>query len=135
MDTLREKVRQQLAPEDEARALGSDRHRTRRPLPWRTDTAGVSEESELPPGRQLLKLTIMPTAAAIAEFYARIEEEGWPVKRAAEASGVSARTVYEWLGRHRRGGEPRLHDRCSAPRRCPRRTSEARIGESERLRG
>lgn len=38
--------------------------------------AGVSEESELPPGRQLLKLTIMPTAAAMAEFCARIEGGG-----------------------------------------------------------
>jgi hypothetical protein len=116
MDTLREKVRQQLASEDEARALGSDRHRTRRPPPWRTVTAGVSEESELPPGRQLLELTIMPTAAAIAEFCGG--------RLAGETGGGS-------LG----GGGPRLHDRCSAPRRCPRRTSEARIGESERFRG
>ena len=64
----------------------------------------------------------------------RIEDEGWPVAKAAFASGVSARTAYEWLGRHRRGGEQRLHDRSSAPRRCPRRTPEDRVGEIERLR-
>ena len=64
----------------------------------------------------------------------RVEEEGWPVKRAAQASGVSTRTAYEWLGRHRRGGERRLHDRSSAPRRCPRRTPDPQVREIERLR-
>jgi transposase InsO family protein len=64
----------------------------------------------------------------------RIEDEGWSVARAAAASGVSRRTAYEWLGRHRRGGERRLHDRSSAPRRCPRRTPEERIVEIEQLR-
>ena len=64
----------------------------------------------------------------------RIEDEGWPVARAAEASGVSARTAYEWLGRHRLGGERRHHDRSSAPRRCPRKTPQPRVAEIERLR-
>ena len=74
------------------------------------------------------------TPSGRAVMIRRIEDEGWPVKRAAEASGVSARTAYEWLGRHRRGGERRLHDRSSAPRRCPRRTPQARICEIEQLR-
>ena len=61
-------------------------------------------------------------------------EDGWPVRRAAGASGVSVRTAYRWLGRHRQGGERRLHDRSSAPRRCPRKVSAQRIGEIEQLR-
>jgi len=69
-----------------------------------------------------------------AVMVSRIEDEGWPVKRAASASGVSVRTAHRWLGRHRLGGERRLHDRSSAPRRCPRRTSPQRIAEIERLR-
>jgi transposase InsO family protein len=74
------------------------------------------------------------TPAGRAVMIRRIEDEGWPVKQAAEAAGISARTAYEWLGRHRRGGERRLHDRSSAPRRCPRRTSQLRVCEIERLR-
>lgn len=61
-------------------------------------------------------------------------EEGWPVKRAAEASGISERATYRWLARHRLGGERRLHDRSSAPRRCPRRTSPQRVAQIEQLR-
>ena len=61
-------------------------------------------------------------------------EDGWPVKRAAEASGISRRTAYRWLKRHRRGGERRLHDRSSAPRRCPRRTPQPRVAQIEQLR-
>jgi transposase InsO family protein len=61
-------------------------------------------------------------------------EAGWPVRRAAEAAGVSERTGYTWLARHRLGGERRLYDRSSAPRRCPRRTSPERIGQIEQLR-
>jgi transposase InsO family protein len=69
-----------------------------------------------------------------AVMISRIEDEGWPVSRAAVASGVSARTAYRWLGRHRLGGERRLYDRSSAPRRCPRRVSEQRVAEIELLR-
>ncbi len=64
----------------------------------------------------------------------RIEDDGWSVARAAEAAGVSARTAYEWLGRHRLGGERRHHDRSSAPRLCPRRTPQLRVSEIEQLR-
>ncbi|MDE2486963.1 MAG: IS481 family transposase [Alphaproteobacteria bacterium] len=64
----------------------------------------------------------------------RIEEDGWSVKRAAAASGVSARTAHRWLARHRLGGERRLHDRSSAPRRCPRRISARRLAQIEQLR-
>lgn len=64
----------------------------------------------------------------------RIERDGWTVKRSAEASGVSVRTAYAWLGRHRCGGEHRFHDRSSAPRRCPHRTADERVVEIARLR-
>jgi transposase InsO family protein len=74
------------------------------------------------------------TPSGRAVMISRIEEEGWPVKRAAEASGVSRRTAYRWLARHRLGGERRLCDRSSAPRRCPRRVPEPRIAEIAQLR-
>jgi transposase InsO family protein len=60
--------------------------------------------------------------------------DGWTVKAAAAAAGVSQRTAHKWLGRHRLGGERRHHDRSSAPRRCPRRTSPQRLAEIEALR-
>ena len=59
---------------------------------------------------------------------------GWTVKSAALAAGVSQRTAHKWLNRHRLGGERRHHDRSSAPRRCPRRTSLQRLAEIETLR-
>ena len=64
----------------------------------------------------------------------RIVDKGWSVRQAAEAAGVSERTGYTWLARHRLGGERRLHDRSSAPSRCPRMTSPQRTAEIERLR-
>ena len=75
---------------------------------------------------------LTPTGRAV--MISRIEDEGWPVRRAARAAGVSARTAYRWLGRHRLGGERRLHDRSSAPRRCPRKIPPPRVAEIERLR-
>jgi transposase InsO family protein len=64
----------------------------------------------------------------------RIGEQGWPVAQAALAAGVSERTAYKWLARHRTGGEPALHDRRSTPARSPRRTHEATVADVERLR-
>ena len=61
-------------------------------------------------------------------------EQGWPVKAAAEAAGVSTVTACKWRRRHRLGGERRHHDRSSAPSRCPRRTPGLRVAEIERLR-
>ena len=60
--------------------------------------------------------------------------EGWPVKSAAMAAGVSRRTAHKWLGRDRLGGERRHHDRSSAPRRCPRRLPDAVVARIESLR-
>jgi transposase InsO family protein len=73
------------------------------------------------------------TAAGRALMADRIEQ-GWPVKAAAQAAGVSMVTAYKWRRRHRLGGERRHHDRSSAPRRCPRKTPELRIAEIEQLR-
>ena len=61
-------------------------------------------------------------------------EGGWPVRLAAGASGVSARTGYRWLARHRREGMPGLRDRSSAPHGCPHRVAAGRVAEIERLR-
>ena len=58
---------------------------------------------------------------------------GWPVSRAATASGVSERTAYRWLGRYR-GGDRQLQDRSSAPRRCPTRLAADQIARVEALR-
>jgi transposase InsO family protein len=69
-----------------------------------------------------------------AVMVSRIEGDGWPVGRAAQAAGVSVRTAYRWLGRHRLEGERGLCDRSSAPRRCPHRVCEGRIAEIEQLR-
>jgi transposase len=51
----------------------------------------------------------------------RVRDQGWRVGDAARAAGVSVRTAYKWLARHRAGGERALHDRSSAPARSPRR--------------
>ena len=54
-------------------------------------------------------------------------EEGWTLAAAAEAAGVSVRTISKWLRRYGDEGEGGLLDRCSRPGRVPRRTPEDRI--------
>jgi transposase InsO family protein len=49
----------------------------------------------------------------------RVIRLGWSVTHAAEAAGVSRRTVHKWLGRHEGGGVAALEDRTSRPRRSP----------------
>ena len=58
---------------------------------------------------------------------------GWPVAKAAMASGVSERTAYRWLVRYR-SGDRQLHDRSSAPRRCPARLADEQVGRIHALR-
>ena len=53
----------------------------------------------------------------------RIEVEGWPVARAAEAQGVSRTTAHKWIARYREESWAGLEDRSSRPHRSPRRTS------------
>ena len=59
---------------------------------------------------------------------------GWSVEDAAQAAGVSVRTVYRWCRRFREGGSEALVDRSSRPLRVPHRTPRRREREIERLR-
>jgi len=52
----------------------------------------------------------------------RIELDGWPMARAAEAQGVSRTTAHKWIRRYRAEGWAGLEDRSSRPRRSPRLT-------------
>ncbi|HEV3403822.1 MAG TPA: IS481 family transposase [Gaiellaceae bacterium] len=53
--------------------------------------------------------------------------QGWTLAAAAEAAGVSVRTVSKWRRRYLEEGEQGLADRCSAPASVPSRTDEARV--------
>jgi len=64
----------------------------------------------------------------------RVEREGWTLAAAAEAAGVSVRTVSKWLRRYRDEGEQGLLDRCSAPGSVPLRTGESRVAVIAALR-
>jgi transposase InsO family protein len=57
----------------------------------------------------------------------RVLEQGWSVTAAAEAAGVSERTVWRWLARYRAEGELGLADRSSAPGSIPHRTPPERV--------
>ena len=62
----------------------------------------------------------------------RVLEEGWSLRSAAEAAGVSEPTARKWVHRAR-ANEP-LNDRSSAPKRIPHRTSPERVHAIEALR-
>jgi transposase InsO family protein len=64
----------------------------------------------------------------------RVLVHGWALTAAAEAAGVSVRTVSKWLRRYRAEGAQGLLDRCSAPRSVPRRTSDDRVAVIAALR-
>ena len=57
----------------------------------------------------------------------RVLEQGWTLSQAAEAAGVSVRTVSKWVARYRGEGAEGLFDRSSAPRRVAKRTAEERV--------
>jgi transposase InsO family protein len=59
------------------------------------------------------------TRAGRALLVRRVTEERWPVAEAAEAAGVSPRTVYKWLARFEAEGPEGLFDRSSRPKRSP----------------
>lgn len=67
MEDIRTRLRRQLELEDESRALGARRYRNR-DLPWRFAAGTADEEANLPPGKQLLKAAVEPTADAIRAF-------------------------------------------------------------------
>lgn len=54
----------------------------------------------------------------------RVQAEGWSRREAAQAFGLSVRTVAKWLGRYREEGLQGLRDRTSRPLSSPTRTSE-----------
>ena len=56
----------------------------------------------------------------------RVLMSGWTVAAAAEAAGVSERTVYRWLARWRADGPAGLVDRRSTPGRIPYKTAPER---------
>ncbi len=62
----------------------------------------------------------------------RVLNEGWSHQQAANAAGVSTRTVAKWVVRYR-AGEP-MADRSSAPRRVPSKTPESVLDAIEKLR-
>jgi transposase InsO family protein len=57
----------------------------------------------------------------------RVLEQGWSVTAAAEAAGVTERTVYRWLRRWREEGEAGLCDRSSRPYRSPRQLQARKV--------
>jgi len=57
----------------------------------------------------------------------RVVSEGWTLRAAAAAAGVSERCARKWVGRYRLEGESGLHDRSSAPRRVANRTAPERV--------
>lgn len=70
MNDIREQLRRQIVLEEEGKALGASRYHSRK-LPWNTEAGSIDEESNLPPGKRLLKILIDPTAEAIEEFLAQ----------------------------------------------------------------
>ncbi len=61
------------------------------------------------------------------ELMVRRVRQGERASEVAESFGVSERTVYKWLKRHRENGPKGLQDRGSAPHCVPRRTSRTRV--------
>jgi transposase InsO family protein len=57
----------------------------------------------------------------------RVLEQGWTLRQAATAAGVSVRTVSKWLRLFRAEGEEGLLDRSSAPKTVANRTPEDRV--------
>ncbi len=64
----------------------------------------------------------------------RVLHQGWARSEAAEAAGISLRTVDKWLGRFRQHGRSGLFDRPSIPHRSPKRTAAATVRRIEQLR-
>jgi transposase InsO family protein len=57
----------------------------------------------------------------------RVVIEGWTLKAAAAAAGVSVRCARKWTSRYRLEGDAGLLDRSSAPRRVANRTPQERV--------
>ncbi len=57
----------------------------------------------------------------------RIRQQQWTAAAAAAAAGISVRSAYKWLARHRTGGAAALADRPSVPHAQPRRTATSTV--------
>jgi transposase InsO family protein len=68
------------------------------------------------------------------ELARRVVDQGWTLKAAAEAAGVSARCARRWSTRYR-AGDRQLLDRSSAPHRVANRTEPERVAVIVKLRG
>lgn len=64
----------------------------------------------------------------------RVVQDGWTGAQAATAFGVSARTVWKWVARFRRGGRAALRDATARPHRSPRQLRPALERRIARLR-
>jgi transposase InsO family protein len=64
----------------------------------------------------------------------RVIDQGWTLRQAAEAAGISVRCARKWVGRYRSEGEQGLVDRSSAPRRVANRTAPERVAAIVALR-
>jgi transposase InsO family protein len=67
------------------------------------------------------------------ELARRVVDQGWTLRAAAEAAGVSVRCARKWVGRYR-GGDRQLFDRSSAPRCLANRTDPERVAVIAKLR-
>jgi DNA-directed RNA polymerase len=67
MPDIRTLIRRQLELEDEQRTLGARRYRSGN-MPWKPEAGSMDEQANLPPGKQLLKLAVEPTAELIRQF-------------------------------------------------------------------
>ena len=65
--------------------------------------------------------------ASRALLVGRVRRQGWTVRAAAEAAGLSVRRAYHWLARDRDEGEPGLRDRSSRPHRQVRATQARKV--------
>jgi transposase InsO family protein len=63
----------------------------------------------------------------------RVVDQGWTLRAAAEAAGVSVRCARKWVGRYR-DGDRQLLDRSSAPSRVANRTDPERVAVIAKLR-
>jgi transposase InsO family protein len=74
------------------------------------------------------------TPAGRALLVDRILQQGWTVRAAAQAVGVSCRTAYKWLARFKTEGPAGLLDRRSRPRRSPMACPPEQVRQFERRR-
>lgn len=64
----------------------------------------------------------------------RVLDQGWSLRSAAEAAGVSEPTARKWVRRFGTEGRAGLEDRSSAPHQIPHRTAPERVDALRALR-